>query len=231
MEAPVAIANSAGSRVTLIRCVLAALISALCVLNATAVPITYTETATISGSLDGVPFADLAFTITGSGDTDNIVHGMPCCFRNNLGVSTVTFDLAGFGTGTFTDLVAVVVNQTNTEGIPGQPDTGISGAGFSDFTSNFLILWTEDPAFANWDLSTDIGPLTGPGFCNCDPVANISFPTTLGLLHISAPDPTFTADAAPVPLPATLPLVVAALGAWGLLGWSRKRRATAVAVA
>jgi hypothetical protein len=82
---------------------------------------------------------------------------MPCCFRNELGASTVTFDLASLGTGTFTDLVAVVVNQTNTEGIPGEPETGISGAGFSDFTSGFLILWTEDPAFASWDLSVNAG--------------------------------------------------------------------------
>ena len=225
-----AIANSVGSRVAFIRYVLAALISALCVTNATAVPITYTETATISGSLNGVDFVDAVITITGSGDTDNIVHGMPCCFRNNLGVSTVTFDLAGFGTGAFTDLVAVVVNQINTEGIPGQPDTGISGAGFSDITSNFLILWTEDPAFASWDLSTDIGPLTGPGFCNCNPIANISFPTSLGLLHISATDPTFTADATPVPAPATLFLFLTGLGALVVvLGWRGKRKATAVA--
>ena len=225
-----AIANSAGSRVTLIRCVLAALMSVLCVAQVAAVPITYTETATIDGSLGGVDFTDAEFTITGSGDTDNITHGLPCCFGNRLGASTVTFTLAGFGPGTFTDLVGVSVNQTNTEGIPGEPETGISGAGFSDFTSNFLILWTEDPAFATWDLSTDIGPLTGPGFCNCNPIANISFPTTLGELHISATDPTFTADAAAVPAPATLPLFLIGVGASVVvLGWRRKRRATAVA--
>ena len=227
-----AIAIASRSRVTFVRCVFASLISMLCVANATAFPVTYTETATISGSLNGVPFVDAVITITGSGDTANIVHGMPCCFRNNLGVSTVTFDLAGFGTGTFTDLVAVVVNQTNTEGIPGQPDTGISGAGFSDFTSNFLILWTLDPAFASWDLSTDIGPLTNAAFCNCeqDGVFDIFFPTTLGLLHISASDPTFTANVAAVPAPATLPLFLTGLGALVvLLGWRRKGKTTAVA--
>ena len=175
-----AIAIASRSRVTFLRCVFASLISMLCVANATAFPVTYTETATIDGSLDGIAFFNTEITITGSGDTDNIVHGMPCCFRNELGANTVTFDLAGFGTGVFTDLIAVVVNQTNTGGIPGEPETGISGAGFSDFTSFFLILWTLDPAFGSWDLSTDIGPLIGPGFCNCDPTANISFPTTLG---------------------------------------------------
>jgi hypothetical protein len=212
-----AIASFARSRVAFIRYVFASLISTLCVANAAAFPVTYTEVATISGSLNGVDFLDAQVTITGSGDTDNIVHGMPCCYRNLLGAGTVTFDLAGFGTGTFTDLVGVVVNQTNTEGIPGEPDTGISGAGFSDFTSNFLILWTEDPAFATWDLSTDIGPLTNAGFCNCDPTANISFPTTLGPLHISATDPTFTADVAatPAPEPASLALVALGLAALG----------------
>src|SRR5215470_10819978 len=142
-----AIGNSGGGRVAFIRYVLALLISALCVIDAAAFsfPVTYMETATISGSLNGVDFLDAQITITGSGDTANITHGMPCCFANRLGVSTVIFDLAGFGTGTFTDLVGVVVNQTNTGGIPGAPETGISGAGFSDFTSNFLILWTLDP--------------------------------------------------------------------------------------
>lgn len=213
----------------IVRYILAALMSVLCVAHTGAVPITYTEIGTISGSLNGVAFVDAVITITGSGDTNNITHGQPCCFGNRLGVSTVTFDLAGFGTGTFTDLVGVNVNQVNVGA--GGLDTFMSGAGFSDFTSNLLILWTLDPAFASWDLSTDIGPLTGPGFCNCDQlfVFNISFPTTLGLLHISASDPTFTADAASVPLPATLPLVVAAFGAWGLLGWCWKRKGAAIA--
>jgi len=196
----------------------------LCVANATAFPVTYTETATIDGSLDGIAFSGKEITITGSGDTNNILHGMPCCFRNELGANTVTFDLAGFGTGTFTDLVAVVVNQIAVG------DTGIPGAGFSDFTSNLLILWTVDEAFGSWDLSTDIGPLTGPGFCNCNPIADISFPTSLGLLHISATDPTFTADVAAVPVPGTLPLLVTGLGAYVvLLGWRRKGKTTAVA--
>jgi hypothetical protein len=215
-----------------IRFVFATLISMLCVANATAFPVTYTEIAVIDGSLNGVDFQGKQITISGSGDTDNVMHGMPCCFRNELGANAVTLDLAGFGTGTFTDLVGVVVSQTNTGGIPGEPDTGISGAGFSDFTSGFLILWTLDPAFGTWDLKTDIGPLTGPGFCNCNPIADISFPTTLGLLHVSATDPTFTADVAvaAVPAPGTLPLFVTGLGAYVvLLGWRRKGKTSAVA--
>jgi hypothetical protein len=232
-----AIGNSGGGRVAFIRYVLALLISALCVIDAAAFsfPVTYMETATISGSLNGVDFVDAQITITGSGDTANITHGMPCCFANRLGVSTVIFDLTGFGTGTFTDLVGVAVNQTNTGGIPGEPETGISGAGFSDFTSNFLILWTLDPAFSSWDLSIDIGPLIGPGFCNCNPAANISFPTSLGQLHISATDPTFTADVAATPAPEPASLALLALGL-AVLGFSlrrsmlaKQRKATAVA--
>ena len=220
-----AIGNSGGGRVAFIRYVLALLISALCVIDAAAFsfPVTYMETATISGSLNGVDFLDAQITITGSGDTANITHGMPCCFANRLGVSTVIFDLTGFGTGTFTDLVGVVVNQTNTGGIPGAPETGISGAGFSDFTSNFLILWTLDPAFASWDLSIDIGPVTNAGFCNCNPAANISFPTSLGLLHISATDPTFTADVAATPVPEPASLALFAIGL-GVLGFSFRRK-------
>jgi len=43
----------------------------------------------------------------------------------------------------------------------------------------------------------------------------------------SGPDQSFTIDA--VPLPATLPLFGSGLGALGLIGWRRKRRALAVA--
>jgi len=220
-----AFANSARSRVALIRYALASLISTLCV-SVMALPVRYTEIATISGSLNGIDFVDAQITITGSGDTNNITHGQPCCYANRLGVSTVTFDLAGFGSGAFTDLVGVAVNQTNTGGIPGEPETGISGAGFSDFTSNFLILWTLGPAFSTWDLSTDIGPLTGPGFCNCNPIADISFPTTLGPLHVSATDPTFTADVVPTPAPEPASLALFAIGL-GVLGFSFRKKVRA----
>ena len=58
-------------------CVLAAIISVLCVANAKAVPITYTESATVSGTLTPVSgpvitFTDAQLTLTGTGDTAHV---------------------------------------------------------------------------------------------------------------------------------------------------------------
>ena len=91
-----AIAIASPSRVAFVRCVFALLITMLCVANATAFPVTYTEIAVIDGSLDGVAFQGKQITISGSGDTDNILHGM-LRYRNELGASTVTFDLVDIG--------------------------------------------------------------------------------------------------------------------------------------
>jgi hypothetical protein len=212
-------------RVGLARNILASLVSILCVAGAEAVPITFTETAIISGSLDGISFTDAGITITGVGDTNNRLHGQTCCYSIPL---TATFTLAGFGSGTFTDLTRVVVNQNTLFSNFGEI-TGRSGAGFSDFTLNTIILWTEGDAFSTYDLLTDIS-ITGAAvlgllFPNTIP----TFPTTLGPLQILTSDPTFTAVASEIttPLPAALPLFATGLGALGLLRWRKKKKAVA----
>jgi len=212
------------TQIGLARDILASLISILCVAGAEAVPVTFTETATIGGSLNGTDFTDAVITITGAGDTDNRLHGQTCCYSIPL---TATFTLAGFGSGTFTDLTRVVVNQNTLLSDPAGTFTGRSGAGFSDFTVNTIILWTEDDVgFSTYDLSTDIS-LTGAAVLGLIPPGVLpTFPTTLGPLQITASDPTFTTDVSEVatPLPAALPLFATSLGALGLLGWRRKRK-------
>ena len=135
----------AASQVKFTRCVLAAIISVLCVANAKASPVTYTESATVNGSLNGVSFASQVITITGTGDTTNI-SGSP--FITNP-LSTVTFSLPGVS-GTFTDAFEVFDNQTTTI------------AGFEDFASSDL-LDIMNAAFGSYDLSTSTGPIIGPG--------------------------------------------------------------------
>jgi hypothetical protein len=207
-------------RVGLARNILASLVSILCVAGAEAVPITFTETAIISGSLDGISFTDAGITITGVGDTNNRLHGQTCCYSIPL---IATFTLAGFGSGTFTDLTRVVVNQNFLFSEDGNP-TGRSGAGFSDFTLNTIILWTEGGAFSTYDLLTDIS-ITGAAVLGLINNVLPTFPTTLGPLQITTSDPTFTAVASEIttPLPTALPLFATGLGALGLLGWRRKR--------
>jgi hypothetical protein len=184
----------AASQVKFTRCVFAAIISVLCVANAKASPVTYTESATISGSLNGVGFTNKLFTVTGASDTTNIQNH----FINPL---VATFSVAGVGNGVFPS--TVFDNQPN------------AIAGFIDEASNGDILDTLNAAFASYDLSTSIGPITGPS------ITGGNFLTSAGLLHISsAGDATFTAT---VPLPGALPLFATSLAGLGLLGWRKNK--------
>ena len=62
---------------------------------------------------------------------------------------TVTVTVPGIGTGTFTDLMEVFSNQSVADG------------GFFDLTQG-NVLFSNNAAFATYDLSTAIGPLSGP---------------------------------------------------------------------
>jgi hypothetical protein len=181
------------------------------VANAKASPITYTESASINGSLNGVSITDELLALTGTGNTANITHPDVNTFEIPV---TATFSV-GSSSGTFTDAI-VVFAQAN------------DNAGFEDLAVAD-ILDTHNVAFGTYNLSTSIGPLTGdfglinPGF---------SFPTTAGALIINSlvTNPTFTAaaGATATPLPAALPLFATGIGGLGLLGWRRKRKAQAV---
>jgi hypothetical protein len=183
---------------------LAAIISVLCVANAKASPVTYTESATVSGSLNGVSFTSQLFTITGTGDTTGI-SGITNHFV------TATFSVTGVGNGSF-GVLAVFDN----------PSTNPAAAGFTDEGFGADILDTFNAAFASYDLRTSIGPITGPSFITKDS----SLLTALTGEHLSftsAGDATFTAIV--TPLPAALPLFASGLVGLGLLGWRRKRAA------
>jgi hypothetical protein len=96
-------------------------------------------------------------------------------------------------------------------------------AGFGTVLPSSNLMETGNSAFASYDLTTDIGPITGPGFFDLAPFATSS--GTFGLLSLG--DTTFTATTTPVP--AALPLFATGIGGLGLLGWRRKRKAQAVA--
>ena len=194
------------------QCVLAAIISVLCMTNAKAVPITYTETATVSGSIQAgilvLLFNNTLLTLTGTGDTTNIETPDSTHFFNNV---TLSFSVAG-SSGTFTNPTSVFSNQNTLV------------VGFTDETVGTDILDTSSAAFASYALSTSIGPITGSSAIS----TGASFPTSVGTLTLSsAGDATFTAVV--TPLPAALPLFVTGLGALGLLGWRRKKKAAALA--
>jgi hypothetical protein len=201
--------REAASQVKFTRCVLAAIISVLCVANAKASTITYTESATVSGSLNGTSFTNELLTLTGTGDTATIV-GTTGYITISL---TPSFSVAGVGSGTLTSPFVVFEQQSN------------SAVGF-ELTGSLDLLDTFNAVFATYNLSTSIGPATGSSAIN----AGHSFSTNVGpLILTSAGDATFTAvggsgpPPSAVPLPAALPLFATGLAGLGLLGWRRKK--------
>jgi hypothetical protein len=150
-----------------------------------AAPITYTESATVSGTLGNTSFTNALITITGTGDTTGVFNDGN--FRNNVSAS---FSIAGDGSGTFTDAIQTFVNQTF---LP------TPAAGFDDATlGQPSILDTFSATFATYDLTTAIGPITGPPFIN----PGVGFATTAGTLVLNiAGNSTFTATTGVVPAP------------------------------
>jgi hypothetical protein len=177
---------------------------------AMASPITYTEVGTGSGTLDGTMFTNQLVTITMPGDTTNITNPNSGFFQNLVGTTTVT--VATVGTDTLPTGRVFVVQTSQV-------------AGFEDTSLPEVIMDTSNSAFATYALGA-IGPTSGASAFNVGPFATGSGKTfTLSAMG----DTTFSATTgvSAVPLPAALPLFASGLGALGLLGWRRKRKALA----
>jgi hypothetical protein len=190
---------------------IAAVTCLLCGPFARAGLITYTEQAIATGSLGANSFSGALVTITFSGNTSNVKNPLAGIFTNTVGVATVT--VAGIvGTATFTDKMGTTGNQN------------LSRAGISDFTANLAILFTNNLAFADYDLTTAIGPLSGSSVFGASP-----FPTDMGnfaLISISGGNSTYTATTATVPEPFSAGFVGISF-VIGIIykGWRRKRAA------
>jgi hypothetical protein len=171
-------------------------------------PITYTETATGTGTLDGVAFDGALITITATGDTSAITSPASGIYINSV---TATVNVNNV-TDTFTDsIIAFAVN-------------GPKGVGISDTTNTHDILDEQSSSFASYDLSTSIGPITGDSGGNYDDY----FATSLGYFtytNLSATS-TFTAVVTPSAVPE--PSSLAMCGLAGLIGsayaWRRRKR-------
>lgn len=114
--------------------------------KAFAVPITYTEQATASGSLNGVAFTNTAASFSETSDTVNIFGG-PIEFMNS---DTATIILGGGAPVTITDLVSVF-------SFPSLPEEG-----FLDMTTGNIIIDDSGPTILhNYELGRTMSPISG----------------------------------------------------------------------
>jgi hypothetical protein len=172
--------------------------------------ITYTETATASGAFGGANYSNALVTISFIGDTANVSPLGVCCQMNDIGTATVS--VMGLGTGTFTDMTGVLVNNSG------------GSAGVSDFSADLAVLFASSPAFSSYDLQSDIGPISGAAVFN----AGRDFATTAGDFSITGVSGNVTFDAtvgaAAVPEPGSLLLLGSTLFGFAGVFRSRLRR-------
>ena len=180
---------------------------------ASATQITYTETANVTGVLNGAFFfPEARLTLTTTADTSSIVWGStPWVYLSN---PTIYFTLSGIGSGVFTGQTYLYANNAN------RNRTNVwflrLCVGGTNWTSGYAILGLASPALASYDLGP-IGPVAGEQWYSF----GVDFPTSTGNLQIDYIDGDVTLTAGAVPEPSTWAMM--ALGFAGL-GFSAYRK-------
>ena len=139
------------------------------VVCAQASPITYTLSGSATGTINGVPFSNAAFTASGVGDTATVTPCGSPIYCNNMG--PVTFTIAGVGSGTVTDSLFIFANN-------GVQAVGFQRSGSNDWIDAF------DARLATYQLATAIGPITATSF-----IVQGQVNTTMGVLVLNTSSP------------------------------------------
>lgn len=166
-----------------------------------AVPIQYVYTGTASGSVDGTPFAEAAFTVLADADTDHVTTWFAGTLQNTHASATLT--LAGFGAGSFTRASQTWIAENCCMGLG----------------ENFSINWLNLPSSAltgvGWNMKTAIGPVLDPAASTQGQFVNVG--TSFGRVTFDAvSDVTF--QAVLVPEPASVVLMLVGLAGLASLG-------------
>jgi hypothetical protein len=178
-----------------------------------AFPITYTESVTASGSLNGTSFSGALVTLTMSNVNTSTVNNPSSGFFTNAGSVSVT--VAGVGSGIFTDSIVVFSNFSVATPIVGFEDTSFPNPRPPPSTLSLDILTNASSSFAGYDLKSFIGPISGTaGIASDEPFSTTGGPFILSNFTDNA---IFTAVPAPEPSPlsslALLGVAIAGLGA------------------
>jgi hypothetical protein len=179
------------------------------VLHAKADVITYTETATATGSLGGTSFTNATVTLAGTGNSAGITNPAAGIFSLILPVSV---QISGIGTFAFSDTIQVVDNQAG------------SLAGFGDNSNSQGILFDMAAPFTSYNLGSSIGPISGTPIFNF----GASFGTAGGsfiLTSVSSDSFRAVDTTGPVPEPSSFALFgpgIAGLAALSRRGFKAK---------
>lgn len=150
--------------------------------NLLAETITIEVRTVATGSLGTANFTNAMVTITGVGDTANVVaNGSVNLLLEGIEVSV---DVEGVGSAVFTDAVQAISNNNSELG------------GFGNTSNSFGLITVFNPAFSEYDLLTDLEPVSGFGVI----VIGIPHQTTAGslrLFSVLGDNATYTASVTP----------------------------------
>jgi hypothetical protein len=198
--------------------------AAFMALPANADTITFIDTGSgsSSGTINGVAFSTSDFTINAVGLTENVTSPYPGVLAINNDSASIFID----GVGTFNFLTPT--REFYNSAVPGVGFSRAPSAGGGDLYDGPI-----SSAFSGWLMNTSIGPVTGTAG-----LFQWNFGDVLtggGVLNFNDSGTDGVAGSfqaivsSETPLPAALPLFATGLGALGLLGWRRKRKAQAIA--
>ena len=225
----------------LLRSVIAAIATLMAATSLHAAPITFTFSGSSTGSLDGVDFGLGDFIITATGDTDFVSSptGMSEVFTLQHTAASIFIDPEIGG-----DLVLDFVSPTQTFFNDAANFFGFQLVNGVDNQSSDLLRLNVGNSLDGYQLAGPAG-VSGPGeLLQWDGIP--TFPLDV-LVNDGGPDdkvlffdqaslevtiegdftPVDVGAPSPVPLPAALPLFAGGIGLLGLLGWRRKRMASA----